>query len=82
MFIYIYLYILHLGIFSRCIPAAPSPGQCTFGGGRVNQAGNYLEVATVVLAACVLCGVVALFCFVIQRRLKSLRDREQVRIVC
>jgi hypothetical protein len=46
------------GIFSRCIPNAPSYGTCVFGGGSAGGGGMLIEGAVFVLSiAVIFCGV-------------------------
>ncbi|EKX38660.1 hypothetical protein GUITHDRAFT_165148 [Guillardia theta CCMP2712] len=49
------------GIFTRCIPNAPSYGKCTFGGGSSGGSGMLVEGAIMILTFAVLCSVIGIF---------------------
>mmetsp|Transcript_13271 Transcript_13271/g.30524 ORF Transcript_13271/g.30524 Transcript_13271/m.30524 type:complete len:585 (-) Transcript_13271:197-1951(-) len=62
------------GIFTRCIPNAPSYGKCTFGGGTSGDSGMLVEGAIMILTFAVLCSVIGIFAnLYYQRR----HDREE-----
>jgi len=62
------------GVFTKCIPTAPSYGTCTFGGGSSGDSGMLIEGAVMVLSGAVTLCIFGIF---INMWVRRRHDREE-----
>ncbi|KAJ1471544.1 hypothetical protein T484DRAFT_1843648 [Baffinella frigidus] len=69
------------GIFTKCIPTAPSYGSCTFGGGASGGSGMLVEGAVMVMSGAACMCIFGIFINIWFRKRQDKQEREITRKV-